>query len=302
MARPFRVWLSLLIAELPRNFDLLRETAVKFFHSIVLVCVWGGVILSPSLTAQKVKGVQIVKAELISDATDLTKPFTVGIRFVIEPDWYLYWKNPGDSGLPIDVTWVLPKGWEADDLLHPVPQKFAYENVVSYGYKKEVVLLTTITPKGTANGTVKAKLDWLVCEKSCVKGNANVQLNPKRQTEKQLQEASELLTVWRERLPRPRSENPVEFQKASAFFHGVGLKVEIPFTLKKGDIALVDFYPQSVHGFLIDYGSVQVQDNKIVFTGVHEGTGTGDIYLSGLLIGADGKAYECSVPVKFSTM
>lgn len=99
------------------------------------IFVWVFLAFSPSVLAQKVKGVEIVKAELMSDAEDYSKPFTVGIKFTIEPDWYLYRKNPGDSGLPIDVTWVLPRGWTAEEPLHLVPQKFAHDNVVSYGYK-----------------------------------------------------------------------------------------------------------------------------------------------------------------------
>jgi hypothetical protein len=57
-----------------------------------------------------------------------------------------------------------------------------------------------------------------------------------------------------------------------------------------------------VKGFLIDYRTVAVKNNKIMFSGTDEGTGTGEIFLSGLLIGADGKGYECSVPVKFSSL
>ena len=258
-------------------------------------------LFTSSVSSQTVKGVQIVKAEVVTDATDFSKPFRVGLKFTIKPKWYTYWKNPGDSGLPIGVEWVLPSGWEAGELLHPVPQKFAHDNIVSYGYEREVVLLTTVTPNGKAAGPVKAKLDWLVCEKSCVRGKAEVRLDLKRQSEDQRVQAQRLLDSWHEQLPRLRAENPVVFQKARASMHGVGLNIEIPFQPTR-DIELVDFYPSSVKGILIDYGSITVKNGKLVFNGTLEGTGTGEIYLSGLLIGSDGKAYECSVPVKFSSM
>lgn len=259
------------------------------------------VFLSLQASSQTVKGVQIVKAELISDAVDFSKPFTVGIKFEIQPDWYLYWKNPGDSGLPIEVEWVLPAGWTADELRHPIPQKMAYENVVSYGYKKEVVLLTTITPNGLTRGTMKAKLDWLVCEKSCVRGKAEVKLDIGKQSEDRRADAKKVLDKWKEHLPLARSENPVTFQRAVASMQGVGLNIEIPFETKQG-VEIVDFFPSSIKGFLIDYRTVGVKNNRIVFSGTDEGTGTGEIFLSGVLIGSDGKGYECSVPVKFSSM
>ena len=253
------------------------------------------------VSSQTVKGVQIVKAELITDASDYSKPFTLGIRFEIQPDWYLYWKNPGDSGLPIDITWILPKGWSAAEILHPVPQKIAHENTVSYGYKKEVVLMATITPNGKSAGELKAKLDWLVCEKSCVRGKAEVGLDIRNQSEDRRAEAKRALDRWKGILPLVRSKNPVTFQKASASLHGAGLRIEIPFQKTK-NVQVVDFFPSSSKGILIDYRTISVKDEKIVFTATLEGTGTGEIFLSGLLIGSDGKAYECSVPVKFSTM
>jgi len=259
------------------------------------------VFFSSQVSSQTVKGVQIVKAELLSDASDYSKPFTVGIRFEIEPDWYLYWKNPGDSGLPIEIEWILPAGWTADELRHPVPQKMVYENTVSYGYKKEVVLLTTITPKGSSGGGIKAKLDWLVCEKSCVRGKAEVKIDVKKMSEARRADAKRTLDQWKNLLPFARSENPVTFQKAVASMQGAGLNVEIPFQTKQ-DVHIVDFFPSSVKGFLIDYRTVGVKNNRIVFSGTDEGTGTGEIFLSGLLIGADGKGYECSVPVKFSSL
>jgi DsbC/DsbD-like thiol-disulfide interchange protein len=266
-----------------------------------LLCICCVAVFSSAVVAQKVKGVEIVKAEILSDAVDYSKSFTVGLRFVIESDWYLYWKNPGDSGLPIDVTWVLPKGWRAEELLHPVPQKFTHDNVVSYGYKKEVVLLTTITPKGSFRGPLKAKLDWLVCEKSCVRGKAEVLLDLGKQSAEKRREARRIISLWQERLPRPHSENPLAFQKAAATLEGAGLEIEIPFTTK-GDVQIVDFFPSSVKGLLIDYRTISVKNGRLSFRGTLEGTGTGEIHLSGLLLGADGKAYECSVPVKFSSM
>ena len=259
------------------------------------------VFFSFQVSSQTVKGIQIVKAELLSDATDFSKPFTVGIKFEIQPDRYLYWKNPGDSGLPIEVEWLLPKGWTADETRHPVPQKMAYENTVSYGYKKEVVLLTTITPTGSSRGPMKAKLDWLVCEKSCVRGKAEVSLDIRTRSGNQLADAKRILDRWKGLLPFARSENPVTFQKAVASMQGAGLAVEIPFQPKLG-VQIVDFFPVSIKGFLIDYRTVGVKNNRIVFSGADEGTGTGEIFLSGLLIGADGKGYECSVPVKFSSL
>ena len=65
-----------------------------------------------------------VEAELIAEkaAFQAGKPATVGLRLRMEPQWHTYWKNPGDSGLPTKIEWVLPEGWKAGPIQWPYPQ------------------------------------------------------------------------------------------------------------------------------------------------------------------------------------
>ena len=75
-----------------------------------------------------------------------SQPFKVRLHFSIQPGWYLYWKNPGDAGLSVAVTWSLPEGFSAGDLEYPTPDKIVYGDIVAYGYYNELLLSTTITP------------------------------------------------------------------------------------------------------------------------------------------------------------
>ena len=36
--------------------------------------------------------------------------FFIGIKMDMQKNWHTYWKNPGDSGGPIKVSWNLPDG------------------------------------------------------------------------------------------------------------------------------------------------------------------------------------------------
>ena len=36
----------------------------------------------------------------------------LGLRFKLTPGWHIYWKNPGDSGLPPELECNLPVGIE----------------------------------------------------------------------------------------------------------------------------------------------------------------------------------------------
>ena len=48
---------------------------------------------------------------------------TIGVRFVIEDGWHLYWRNNGDSGLPIGVTFEAPEGVRIGPIQWPAPER-----------------------------------------------------------------------------------------------------------------------------------------------------------------------------------
>ena len=103
------------------------------------------------------------------------KPFQIGVLFHIQRGWHVYWRNPGDAGLPTSVRWTLPDGFTAGPLRWPVPQRFEQPGgVVGYGYEDAVLLSATVTPPSTlgekAAIPVRADTGWLACEKLCLRG------------------------------------------------------------------------------------------------------------------------------------
>src|ERR671912_2099998 len=71
----------------------------------------------------------LVKAELLADVASV-KPgeeFTLGVLLKIKPKWHIYWKYPGDAGLPTTVKWKLPDASAASpqpELRFPLPVRF----------------------------------------------------------------------------------------------------------------------------------------------------------------------------------
>lgn len=108
------------------------------------------------------------------------KTVTLALRFNPVPGWHIYWKNPGDSGLPPSVTWKLPSGWTAGPLQFPFPEKILLPPLVSYGYEQETLLLTTFTipdyEKIPSSFPIEADVEWLVCKETCLPGKAHLNL------------------------------------------------------------------------------------------------------------------------------
>ena len=98
----------------------------------------------------------------------------------MDPDWHVYWKNPGDSGLPTALEWVLPAGFTAGPLQWPVPERFASGGLVTYGYAGQVLLMTEILPPNTGLGgkiVLRAHAGWLACRVECTPGKASLELS-----------------------------------------------------------------------------------------------------------------------------
>lgn len=124
-----------------------------------------------------------VKAELLAPASAVHPGETIrlGVRQRIIDHWHTYWINPGDSGLPTQITWTLPDGARADAIEWPAPSRFATGPVSNYGYAGEVTLLSPIhVPadlKPGARFPVKATVDWLVCNEVCIPEQVELSLD-----------------------------------------------------------------------------------------------------------------------------
>lgn len=123
-----------------------------------------------------------VEAELIAetDAAVPGKAFMAGLRLKLEPHWHVYWKNPGDAGLPVTLDWTLPAGASAAPISWPLPVRIAIPPLMDYGYENEVLLPVEVTPSKSAQGKtldLKAKAKWLVCKEICLPGSAELSLS-----------------------------------------------------------------------------------------------------------------------------
>jgi thiol:disulfide interchange protein DsbD len=147
------------------------------------------------------------QVELLSNVSAIKpgQPFLLGFRFKIDPDWHIYWTNPGDSGLPTEVKLKLPAGFTAGQVQYPVPARLALPgDIINYAYEDEVMLLVQITPPKDLPidkpVTISGKATWLVCKDDCVPGSGAISVDlPVMDTNKP--DNAELFAKWISRLP-----------------------------------------------------------------------------------------------------
>jgi thiol:disulfide interchange protein DsbD len=106
-----------------------------------------------------------------TDAMEPGQPFRVALRLRMADGWHTYWKNPGDAGVPPDLTidnaTQSPIDW-------PTPRRVAEGPVMTYAYTGDVLLPVTVT---ATSGTLKAHAQWLVCKDICVPEEGDFALN-----------------------------------------------------------------------------------------------------------------------------
>ncbi len=243
--------------------------------------------------AQIVDGKQIVKAELVHGGQAPDGSILLGLRFTIEPGWYLYWKNPGDAGLPIAVKWELPAGYTVGELLHPTPIKMIEHDIVAYGYKNELVLIAKLSAgsdRRTA-GTVKAALDWLVCKESCIRGKATVEVSletPPR--------GKEILGRYEQRLPRALAESGLTITSARSIPREGKQDIVVEFGGRHAQ-RVADFFPEMIEDAAIDFRSIKAENGRVMLTIEPYRKETRIRELKGLVL-VDGVAYECVIPLQ----
>src|SRR5258705_13355866 len=97
----------------------MKKDLPRSFYLVLLYLVCSARLLS----AQVQDGRELVRATLLSDTATVQagQKFHIGVLYKIEPEWHIYWKYAGDSGIPTEIQWHLPPGFQAGSLQWPLP-------------------------------------------------------------------------------------------------------------------------------------------------------------------------------------
>jgi DsbC/DsbD-like thiol-disulfide interchange protein len=163
----------------------------------------------PASSAKPTGGSDHIQVTLVSERAAIRpgEPFEIGLRMKLKEGWHTYWKHAGDAGLPLHVEWMLPPGFTAGPIEWPAPERIQTGGLMSYGYGREVLFSTTITPPAeiaARSVAIAGAFDWLECKDACVAGFAKLTLAiPVRPGPAELGPAAPLFADARARIPRP---------------------------------------------------------------------------------------------------
>jgi len=123
-----------------------------------------------------------VRATLVAHAPQgvaAGKAVWLGLRIEHQPHWHTYWKNPGDSGLATSLSWTLPAGFAAGEIVWPTPKQLPVGPLMNFGYEGTLLLPVPVTVPADFKGAslpVRLEAQWLVCKDVCIPESGNFAL------------------------------------------------------------------------------------------------------------------------------
>lgn len=119
------------------------------------------------------------EVKIIFDSFSLEKSRNINAAVVVrlEDGWHIYWRNPGDSGMPTSFEFILPENVKVSEIKWIVPKIFEFEGYASYGYKDVAVFPFNIyMPENFIQDeiTIEVNLKSLICKDVCKPFNQKI--------------------------------------------------------------------------------------------------------------------------------
>lgn len=156
--------------------DVLKKWQVLFALAL-LALPW------PASAGSSARG-QHYEATLVTQTQSAKPGSLLRIALIIRPDpnWHIYWKNPGETGYAPTLNWTLPSAWSGQQVRHPAPHLLTLAGFASNVHNGETILLQDISvAKSAGKGSssrLKLDLDLLVCsDSSCVPDPLQLELD-----------------------------------------------------------------------------------------------------------------------------
>lgn len=115
-----------------------------------------------------------VEASLLSTHYTVSpgQTFQVALKTTLDDQWHTYWRNPGDSGEPVQISWVLPETLSAGDIVWPLPYPIPTGPIINYGFEGAPLFPVdfTVAEDALVGAVLEIQADvyYLVCKDICI--------------------------------------------------------------------------------------------------------------------------------------
>lgn len=156
-----------------------RGPRVAMFVALSIAAAAGGVRPAAAADASPWVVEQVARARLIAaeDALSTAGEIRLGLQIRMPRGWKTYWRSPGEAGVPTELDGGNSKNLGRLKVSWPLPKRFFASDMVSYGYKDEVVLPIVAWARDSKRPLdLDVKVRFGVCRQICVPLDARLRL------------------------------------------------------------------------------------------------------------------------------
>jgi suppressor for copper-sensitivity B len=203
-----------------------------------------------------------VSVRLVSavETTGSAKTAPLGLHFKLKPGWKVYWRSPGDAGLPPRISWTGSHNVASAKIHWPAPLRFSVLGLETLGYKKEVVLPLDVALRKTGAVEIKLRLDYLVCAEICIPYNSKLALDLPAGPEKASPLAN-LVARYRAQVPMRDNRHGITFEGAEFRRLDKGLEIVLAIRGKEPFVA-PDVFMEGPDGSYFERPKVTLSSDK----------------------------------------
>ena len=117
--------------------------------------------------------VRVISAFTATGETETTVP--LGLEFQMNEGWHIYWRTPGEAGLPPELDHGPSLNVAETAISWPVPTRDVTYGIETFVYKDRVVLPLEVSLQNPGEPLdLRGKVDFLICADVCIPDSVEV--------------------------------------------------------------------------------------------------------------------------------
>ena len=104
-----------------------------------------------------------------TEGTEGLKEIPISLEVITNPGWKIYWRHPGDSGLPTEINFNDSSNVKSFQIFWPAPFRFSTFGIDTFGYEGQIIFPINVIPE-IVNEMINlnTQISLLACNEICI--------------------------------------------------------------------------------------------------------------------------------------
>jgi len=104
-----------------------------------------------------------------TEGTEGLKEIPISLEVITNPGWKIYWRYPGDSGLPTEINFNNSSNVKSFQIFWPAPFRFSTFGIDTFGYEGQIIFPINVIPE-IVNEMINlnTQISLLACNEICI--------------------------------------------------------------------------------------------------------------------------------------